>query len=108
MTRERAGQIAVIFASMRTADDDAGYRAAAVRMTQLCEQQPGFLGMQATRGADGFGITVSYWESEAHAAAWRDNAEHAAVRALGRGRWYASYTLDIAHITRGYDWTLND
>ena len=55
---------AVIFSSQRQGEDN-GYGATADRMVELAAQQPGFLGVESVRGADGFGITVSYWESEA-------------------------------------------
>ena len=48
--------------------------------------QPGYLGLESTRGADGFGITVSYWRSEADILAWKRNAEHAIARPLGLAR----------------------
>jgi len=51
---------AVIFTSLRT-EGDRGYGHMADRMVELASQQPGFLGVETTRGADGFGITVSYW-----------------------------------------------
>ena len=48
--------VAVIFSSRRGAHDDVGYQATAARMLELARQQPGFLGEESTRGADGFGI----------------------------------------------------
>ena len=98
------GSIAVIFASRRTAADDAGYADAAARMAALAATQPGYLGMESARGEDRFGITVSYWADEASALAWRREAEHAAVRALGRERWYASYRLIVTRVERAYVW----
>ena len=53
---------AVIFSSQRT-DGDKGYAAMADRMAELASQQPGYLGAESVRDAQGFGITVSYWES---------------------------------------------
>jgi len=105
MRGKRDGQIAVIFASTRTVEDDAGYGAAAARMVELAARQPGYCGVASARGADGFGITVSYWADEAAAIAWRDHPEHAAIRDQGRAKWYSSYTLEVAQIGRGYDWT---
>ena len=77
---------AVIFTSTRTAVDE-GYGAMADRMVELASQQPGFLGVESTRGADGLGITVSYWSSLEAIAAWKANAEHrvAQARATGSG-----------------------
>jgi hypothetical protein len=53
---------AVIFTSTRTSIDE-GYAGMADRMVELASQQPGFLGVESVRGADGLGITVSYWSS---------------------------------------------
>ena len=93
---------AVIFSSQRNGEDDAGYAAAAERMMELAAQQPGFLGAESARGTDGFGITVSYWESEAAISAWKHQAEHAATRAHGRKHWYEHFELRMAQVTRGY------
>jgi heme-degrading monooxygenase HmoA len=96
--------IAVIFVAQRTADDDAGYAAAAAAMDSLAAQQRGYLGIDSVRGTDGLGITVSYWASDADAKAWRDHPEHAAIRDAGRDRWYSHYNLHVGEITRSYDW----
>ena len=101
---DRTGQIAVIFTSRRTAEDDAGYARAADAMDALAAEQPGFRGMESARGADGFGITVSWWADEASAIAWREHPIHARIRSAGRERWYASYEVAVATVTRGYRW----
>lgn len=96
--------IAVIFISMRTDVDEDGYGAAAQAMDVLAAKQRGYIGVDSARGADGLGITVSYWADDESAVAWRQNAEHAAIRALGRKRWYAHYRLIVSRVTRAYDW----
>jgi heme-degrading monooxygenase HmoA len=93
---------AVIFSSRRTDQDEAGYADTATRMFELVQEQPGFLGAESTRGADGFGITVAYFDSEASIAHWRRNADHAAARELGRKHWYEHYELRIARVERAY------
>ena len=93
---------AVIFSSRRNDDDEAGYAAAAQRMLELAAQQPGFLGAESARGADGFGITVSYWASERDISAWKHQAEHAATRAHGRRHWYEHFELRVAKVERAY------
>lgn len=98
------GAIAVIFAAHNSGRDAEGYAAMAEAMDALVVRQPGYLGMDHARGADGFGITVSYWADDASARAWRDNAEHRAAREAGRDRWYDHYTLHVARIERGYAW----
>jgi heme-degrading monooxygenase HmoA len=93
---------AVIFSSLRNDSDAAGYDEAAQRMVELAAQQPGFLGVESARGADGFGMTVSYWESEAAIAAWKHHAEHTAVRQRGRLEWYEHFELRVARVERAY------
>lgn len=100
----RKGQIAVIFMSVRTDADGAGYAAAADAMEARAACQPGYCGFDSARGDDGFGITVSFWEDDASAIAWRDDPEHAAIRAAGRDRWYSRYELVVAKVERDYDW----
>ncbi|MBM4185854.1 MAG: antibiotic biosynthesis monooxygenase [Gemmatimonadetes bacterium] len=93
--------LAVIFASQRTPGDD-GYGATADRMVELAREQPGFLGVESARGPDGFGITVSYWESEAAVGAWKAVAEHRMAQHAGKDRWYQRYELKVATVVRGY------
>ncbi|WP_337058785.1 antibiotic biosynthesis monooxygenase family protein [Pseudomonas sp. USHLN015] len=92
---------AVIFTSRRTALDD-GYGDTAERMVELARQQPGFLGVESARGADGLGITVSYWESEAAILAWKRQADHSLARARGRADWYDAFEVRIARVERAY------
>ena len=95
--------VAVIFANVRTTEDDAGYAATAVAMEQLAAEQPGYLGIESTRDAESrCGITVSYWRTGADARAWKAVAEHAAAQRLGRERWYEAYRVRIATVEREY------
>ena len=97
---------AVIFASVRTAHGNEDYAKAADRMAQLASSQPGYLGVDSVRDANGVGITVSYWTSEEAIAAWRRNAEHTIVREQGRRSWYKEYELRVAKIERAYGFKL--
>ncbi|HEY0660138.1 MAG TPA: antibiotic biosynthesis monooxygenase [Lysobacter sp.] len=93
---------AVIFSSQRNGRDEAGYDRTATRLFDLVQGQPGFLGAESTRGADGFGITVAYFESEAAITHWRRDAEHTAARERGRRDWYEHFELRIARVERAY------
>lgn len=92
---------AVIFSAERTAVDD-GYGDTADRMVELAATMPGYLGVESTRGADGFGITVSYWQSEAAIAGWKADMDHRAAREKGRTQWYEHYELRVAKVERAY------
>ena len=50
----------------------------------------------------GFGITVSYWRTEADAAAWKQVAEHLGAQRLGQEQWYRSYRVRVAVVQRDY------
>jgi heme-degrading monooxygenase HmoA len=92
---------AVIFTSTRTAVDE-GYGSVAERMVELAAQQPGFLGVESTRGADGLGITVSYWSSLEAIAAWKAQGEHRVAQASGHKKWYEHFETRIARVERAY------
>ena len=93
---------AVIFASQHSGAGGADYASSAKRMFELAAEQPGYLGVESTHGADGFGITVSYWNSLEAIAAWRKHAEHTLTRERGRAEWYLGYELRIAKVERAY------
>lgn len=92
---------AVTITSCRT-DGDRGYDAMAERMVALAATQPGFLGVESARGADGLGITVSYWRDEASIAAWKRDTEHQQAQRAGRQTWYADYQVRVAKVERAY------
>lgn len=92
---------AVIFTSLRT-EVDGGYGAMAEKMVSLAAQQPGFLGVESVRGADGLGITVSYWESPEAIANWKAHTEHRVAQETGRKVWYSDYKLRVAKVERDY------
>ncbi|HEY8038763.1 MAG TPA: antibiotic biosynthesis monooxygenase [Polyangiaceae bacterium] len=93
---------AVIFTSLRTEVDDAGYGAMADAMEELASKQPGYLGIESARGADRLGITVSYWASLEAIRAWRANVEHRVAQKLGRERWYRAFHLRVSRVERAY------
>jgi heme-degrading monooxygenase HmoA len=93
---------AVIFTSLRTQADDAGYAQTAQEMVDLAAQQPGFLGVETARDEGGLGITVSYWASIEAISAWKSHADHATAQRLGRELWYRAYELRVARVERAY------
>ena len=93
---------AVIFTALRAEGDD-GYSQTAARMEQLAKEMPGYLGFEAARNEDGFGIAISYWESEDAIANWKQNAEHLEAQHTGRAKWYEDYKVSIAKVDRAYE-----
>ena len=91
----------VVFSAQRT-DGDHGYGRMAERMVELALQQPGCIGVESARDADGFGITNSYWLDEQSIQAWKSQVEHATAQRLGKEKWYEHYELRVAKIERAY------
>ena len=93
---------AVIFPSIRKANDETGYQAMAEAMVERASLQPGFLGIESVRNQEGQGITVSYWTDEKSIAAWKSDTSHAQARKLGRAIWYGDFALRVAKVERAY------
>jgi heme-degrading monooxygenase HmoA len=91
--------VAVTFTSLRSPDDN-GYAETAASMDRLARRQPGFLGVESAR--EELGITVSYWQNDAAARAWKQVAEHLVAQRRGRDHWYCDYRVRVATVTRDY------
>lgn len=93
---------AVIFTSLRNSSDPEGYAAMAQRMVELGSRHDGFLGVESVRGADGVGITVSYWRDEAAILAWKRDPEHRQAQRNGHELWYDRFEMRVARVERAY------
>ena len=93
---------AVVFTSLRTAGDAEGYSRMAAAMDELAASQPGYLGHESARGADGLGIPVSYWRTLEDVKAWKFLRAHTEAQRSGCERWYADYAVRIARVERAY------
>ena len=92
-----SGRYAVIFTSKRT-EGDNGYEKTGDSIVGLVSDFKGFLGAESVRSTDGFGITVSYWDSMESIEAWKNNAEHAKAKQNGISKWYEEYRIRICRI----------
>ncbi|MGB0959962.1 MAG: antibiotic biosynthesis monooxygenase family protein [Halocynthiibacter sp.] len=92
---------AVIFSNTRN-DGDHGYDDMALHMVERAAEQDGYIGVESTRDAHGFGITVSYWRDEAALLNWKAQSEHILAQKLGKTRWYDHYRLRVAKVERSY------
>lgn len=72
----------------------------AERMLALACRMSGFLGVESVRGADGLGITVSYWKSEDAIHGWKVHSKHKLAQEAGKKVWYADYILRVAKVER--------
>jgi heme-degrading monooxygenase HmoA len=91
---------AVIFRA-KVRQTDTEYVQVATRMRELALTQFGCVEFTAvTEGQNE--IALSYWPSEAHIRAWKAHSDHVLAQQLGRERWYESYSVQVAEITRDY------
>lgn len=97
----------VCFSSQRT-EGDNGYGEMADTMERLAHEQPGFLGVESARGADGFGITNSFWKDEESIRAWKRNVDHLVAQKRGRQDWYRTYEMRVARVERAYGFSRTD
>jgi heme-degrading monooxygenase HmoA len=90
----------VIFrAKVRQLDEE--YSRVAGRMRDLALAQFGCLEFHAvTEGEDE--VALSYWPDEQSIRAWRNHPEHVLAQQAGRDRWYVSYSVQVAEMTREY------
>lgn len=93
---------AVIITSTPSGVDPAGYAEMARRMAELGEAQPGYLGRESMTSEDGSDLTVIYYQDAASLAAWKAHPEHLEAQRLGRERWYAQYSVEVAVVERTY------
>ncbi len=92
---------AVIFTSTRT-EGDQGYGKMADKMVEMAEQQPGYLGIESYRNADGVGVTISYWRDLEAIRNWKGNPVHGLAQKQGKEQWYAQYSVKICKVERAY------
>src|SRR5258706_12355025 len=97
---------AVIFTSLRNEQDGDGYGLLSDRMVELASQQPGFLGVESSRGEDGLGITVSYWATEEALRNWKADAEHRVAQRKGHEGFYARWFTRVCKVERAYSFEL--
>jgi heme-degrading monooxygenase HmoA len=80
---------------------DSEYTQVAARMRELALGQFGCLEFTAVT-EDQDEIALSYWPTEESIRAWKSHSEHVLAQQLGRERWYESYVVQVAEITREY------
>ena len=91
--------IVIFRAKVREFDQE--YSRMAEQMRELALSQFGCLEFHSlTEGNDE--IALSYWPSEEHIRAWKAHADHLQAQRLGRERWYESYSVEVAQVTRHY------
>lgn len=91
--------IVIFRAKVRTLDEE--YSKTAARLRELALKEFGCIEFSAlTEGSEE--IALSYWPSEENIKLWKSHPEHLAAQKLGREKWYESYSVQVAEISREY------
>ena len=98
---------AVIFTSKRTVGDK-GYKQTADELMQIVSEQEGFLGAESVRNEEGFGMTISYWDSMDSINKWKNNQPHLRAKDNGTKLWYSEYMLRICKVERDHYFISNE
>jgi heme-degrading monooxygenase HmoA len=90
----------VIFrAKIRMLDDE--YAKVAARMRELALDEFGCIEFHSVTEVNEE-VALSYWHDEESIRKWKTHGEHVLAQQLGKDRWYESYTVQVAQITREY------
>lgn len=101
MPEQEKPPVYVVIFRARVRRFDEQYSAMAARMRDLALSEFGCLEFHAvTEGEEE--VALSYWPSMDSIKAWKSHPEHVEAQRLGRERWYASYSVQIAQIGREY------
>lgn len=90
----------VIFkATIHRLDDE--YSAVASRMRELALGKFGCIEFHSvTEGMNE--VSLSYWPSEDNIREWKAHPEHILAQQAGHERWYKTYSVQVAEISREY------
>ena len=89
-------QVAIFYSQLKLGVTD--YAQWAEAMLARVQAQPGFIRAHSFRDESGFGVTLSYWETESDLKAWGRDEAHRKAMAFGRESAYLNYRLEIAEI----------
>lgn len=96
--------IAVIFEVIPAEGHKDAYLGVAADLRPLLEGTPGFVSVERfeSLATPGKLLSLSFWESEAAVAAWRNSPRHRAAQTAGRDTLFAGYRLRVAQVLRDY------
>lgn len=96
--------IAVIFEVEVAEGQSAAYLDRAAGLRPLLDQAEGFISVERFQSLTDTNklLSLSFWESEAAVARWRQTEEHRAAQQAGRAGVFSGYRLRVASVLRDY------
>ena len=98
--------ICAVFTSIRT-NINEGYEEMNNLLFNEIKNIDGYIGNEAFRDKDGFGVNISYWKDLVSLKKWKNNQLHKEAHKLGKTKWYKEYKLRICKVEREYDFKIN-
>lgn len=99
--KEEGDGVYIVIFRARVRRLDPEYATVAARMRELATTQFGCIEFHSVTEGDNE-VSLSYWPDEASILAWKAHPEHLLAQCSGRERWYASYSVQVAQLTREY------
>jgi len=93
--------VVIFYSQLNQAAEE--YAEWAQAMEALVESQPGFVRAHSFRNAEGFGVTLSYWDDLSSIRQWGRHSEHAKAQAYGRETAYLNFRIEWAQILGSSD-----
>ncbi len=92
--------IVTVFRSRLNPDHVGDYVDRARQIADLATAMPGYIEHKIFTADDGERVTIVEFDTEEHQQAWARHPEHRAAMAEGRDRYYLSYDLKVAEVTK--------
>ena len=92
--------VVTVFRSRLRPENAGEFQELAQRMLRLAESMPGFISYKVYIAEDGERCSIVEFESPEHLRAWREQPEHREAQRVGRERFYAEYSLQVAEPSR--------
>jgi heme-degrading monooxygenase HmoA len=95
---------AVIFEVTPDPERRQEYLDLAAALRPELEKLDGFISIErfSSLTEEGKMLSLSFWRDEAAVVAWRENLDHRAAQARGRGGIFRDYRLRVAEVVRDY------
>jgi len=78
------------------------YEEWANRMIEMAKKHPGFRSIKTFAADDGERVSISEFDSEESAQAWKQVPEHLEAQKRGREAFYSEYRVQICEVLRDY------
>ncbi len=97
-------KVAVIFEVTPTAEGKAEYFKLGASIKDALQKMPGFISVErfASVNNEGKFLSLSFWENEDSAAAWRNQMAHRACQKKGHDSLFENYRISVGEIIREY------